>query len=205
MHRPEFVRFWLKELHPPLEVQSLLRNGYIPDLASWPPEAELPNNASARARENEKFLDVEIAELVASGAVSVVTRKPWCFNPLQVVTREGKKKRLVMDVSRTINEHIQQEKVKLTSLEQITENASQGDFFASSDMRKGYYHIKINEKYRRLFGIKWKGQFYLWNCCFLGLRDLVLKFTKFVKPIICLLYTSPSPRDLSTSRMPSSA
>ena len=24
-------------------------------------------------------------------------------------------------------------------------------------------------------------------------------------PIICLLYTSPSPRDLSTSRMPSSA
>ena len=25
------------------------------------------------------------------------------------------------------------------------------------------------------------------------------------KPVICLLYTSPSPRDLSTSRMPSSA
>ena len=25
------------------------------------------------------------------------------------------------------------------------------------------------------------------------------------KPIVCLLYTSPSPRDLSTSRMPSSA
>ena len=25
------------------------------------------------------------------------------------------------------------------------------------------------------------------------------------KPFICLLYTSPSPRDLSTSRMPSSA
>ena len=28
---------------------------------------------------------------------------------------------------------------------------------------------------------------------------------KFFKYIICLLYTSPSPRDLSTSRMPSSA
>ncbi len=27
----------------------------------------------------------------------------------------------------------------------------------------------------------------------------------FVQPYICLLYTSPSPRDLSTSRMPSSA
>ena len=30
-------------------------------------------------------------------------------------------------------------------------------------------------------------------------------FTDKVKPEICLLYTSPSPRDLSTSRMPSSA
>ena len=26
-----------------------------------------------------------------------------------------------------------------------------------------------------------------------------------LRPIVCLLYTSPSPRDLSTSRMPSSA
>jgi len=28
---------------------------------------------------------------------------------------------------------------------------------------------------------------------------------RFLPPLICLLYTSPSPRDLSTSRMPSSA
>ena len=30
-------------------------------------------------------------------------------------------------------------------------------------------------------------------------------FSESVAVIICLLYTSPSPRDLSTSRMPSSA
>ena len=33
----------------------------------------------------------------------------------------------------------------------------------------------------------------------------VLVVSLFVNPIHCLLYTSPSPRDLSTSRMPSSA
>ena len=33
----------------------------------------------------------------------------------------------------------------------------------------------------------------------------LLKQTTFVTIITCLLYTSPSPRDLSTSRMPSSA
>ena len=31
------------------------------------------------------------------------------------------------------------------------------------------------------------------------------KFNWYNNPIHCLLYTSPSPRDLSTSRMPSSA
>ena len=34
----------------------------------------------------------------------------------------------------------------------------------------------------------------------LALRDLDV-----ADPYVCLLYTSPSPRDLSTSRMPSSA
>ena len=36
-------------------------------------------------------------------------------------------------------------------------------------------------------------------------RYLDLKYSKTVLSQICLLYTSPSPRDLSTSRMPSSA
>ena len=44
----------------------------------------------------------------------------------------------------------------------------------------------------------------------LGLEELnVLVIDKFLTPYdlprACLLYTSPSPRDLSTSRMPSSA
>ena len=35
------------------------------------------------------------------------------------------------------------------------------------------------------------------------LRDVATSIDAF--PLACLLYTSPSPRDLSTSRMPSSA
>ena len=40
-----------------------------------------------------------------------------------------------------------------------------------------------------------------------GFGDRTVKFEKRVADIFgnCLLYTSPSPRDLSTSRMPSSA
>ena len=33
----------------------------------------------------------------------------------------------------------------------------------------------------------------------------IIDYHPYNRPYICLLYTSPSPRDLSTSRMPSSA
>ncbi len=37
-------------------------------------------------------------------------------------------------------------------------------------------------------------------------KEVFAKFDELTKEsVICLLYTSPSPRDLSTSRMPSSA
>ena len=38
-----------------------------------------------------------------------------------------------------------------------------------------------------------------------GVEDMLKHYVPEVQAIICLLYTSPSPRDLSTSRMPSSA
>ena len=39
----------------------------------------------------------------------------------------------------------------------------------------------------------------------MGIRDGIRRTIGWVKSISCLLYTSPSPRDLSTTRMPSSA
>ena len=41
--------------------------------------------------------------------------------------------------------------------------------------------------------------------CHLFARLLQIPELSVAQPTICLLYTSPSPRDLSTSRMPSSA
>ena len=38
-----------------------------------------------------------------------------------------------------------------------------------------------------------------------ALSDIMQNFKRFSQSLSCLLYTSPSPRDLSTSRMPSSA
>ena len=57
---------------------------------------------------------------------------------------------------------------------------------------------ELNEELAEIIG------FYMGDGCFSNGR-FILSFDKDRKHLICLLYTSPSPRDLSTSRMPSSA
>ena len=44
-----------------------------------------------------------------------------------------------------------------------------------------------------------------WECIPVELKVRLVVMALSVRCVICLLYTSPSPRDLSTSRMPSSA
>jgi hypothetical protein len=100
------------------------------------------------------------------------------------VKREGKEPRIILDVRRQINQFIDIPSVKLTSLERINENAREGDWFATTDMASGYYHLRVNEAYVDLFGFCWAGEYYHWRVCFLGLKDMVLVFTKFVQPII---------------------
>ena len=64
-----------------------------------------------------------------------------------------------------------------------------------SEVRQGkYFDIEINESDESIAKSKVE------EMCKKLLANLVIEDYK-----ICLLYTSPSPRDLSTSRMPSSA
>jgi hypothetical protein len=167
----------------------LLEDGYVPRLTEWPPSSYIQNNASARDPENVQFIDEEVARLHQTGAVEMVDRQPWIVSPLQVCKREGKKSRLIQDVSRQVNGYIVVDSVKLITLEKINENANVGDYFATTDMSSGYHHLKINEEYKELFGFCWRGQFYRWKCAFLGLKDLVLEFTKFVAPILAYART----------------
>jgi hypothetical protein len=131
----------------------------------------LPNNASARDPSNWPFIDAEVAALLTTWAIKMGEKVPHVVSPLQVVLREEKEPRLILDVSRLINEFIEVDSVRLVTLQKVFENGRAGDWFASTDMRKGYYHLKIHSEYRDLFGFEWKGQFYRWVCCFLGLKD----------------------------------
>lgn len=189
IHLPKYVKFWKENFTLPAEVLKILQHGYIPPLLEWPPRSELPDNKSAREPAFRPVLLKQIQELLASRAISMVDKKPRCVMPLQLVHREGKEPRLVVDASRQLNPHIKCRKVRLTTLSEVNSGVLAGSWWSSLDLKSGYYHIKIHEDYRTLFGIKWLSndgsiQYFIWNVCFLGINDLVRTFTKMMRPIL---------------------
>ena len=70
-----------------------------------------------------------------------------------------------------------------------------------------YYINPVSTAMAGAYGTKARGAYINgWNPANLGLAGNPRFSMNFgILPLVCLLYTSPSPRDLSTSRMPSSA
>ena len=98
-----------------------MREGYKIPLTSYPPKSRLPHNKSAREAENLDFLDSDIELLEAIGAIKEVLEEPWLCLPLQVSSPEGRKKRTIMDASRSLNKFVREKKVKLDHLAKVLE------------------------------------------------------------------------------------
>lgn len=189
IHFQKHVEYWVETFKLSTEIRDLLQFGYVPPLLEWPPRSDLGDNKSARDPSVRPFLSAQIATLEKVGAIVKTSVKPRCVLPLQVVHREGKEPRLVIDASRQINPYIAERRVRLSTLKIMNEGVEVGDWWSSLDLKSGYYHIKIHPDYRQLFGIRWttdagKEVFYIWRVCFLGISDLVYTFTKVLRPIM---------------------
>ena len=88
------------------------------------------------------------------GVCSESNTPPYVSNPLSVV--DTGKKRLVLDVSRTINPISLYKKVDLGSLHSYNENVSKGDYMAILDIKNAYYHYKVAREQKPFFGFTWK-------------------------------------------------
>ncbi|XP_059079168.1 uncharacterized protein LOC131877501 isoform X1 [Tigriopus californicus] len=201
IHRKEFFPYWRDTLKADDEILALLSHGYVPPLSEWPPSSYIRNNRSARGSRAHAFLSEEIPHLIESGAIREVFEKPWFILPLQLVHRDGKPPRLVVDASRQINPFLFKRKVRLPTLGEINQGVERGDYWASLDLKSGYYHLRIHDDYQKLFGIRWYDEdrnerFFVWTVCFLGISDLVRTFTKLGKPLLGFIHAQGIPVSL---------
>ena len=135
-----------------------------------------------------------VSDLVDSKRITRVTvPTDWC-SPAHFVPKPcGKKVRLVTDY-RVLNNAVRRPVHPFPSATNLIKRiAPDSRFFCKLDAIHRYYQVPLDKEssFKTTFLIC-SGR-YRYKCAPMGLSST------------CLLYTSPSPRDLSTSRMPSSA
>ena len=74
--------------------------------------------------------------------------------PLHVVTKEGKKPRLVLDLSRNLNDLIEKETFKTMMFQDAVDASSPGCFYGKTDLSDCFLSFPVHERSRRLLAFQ---------------------------------------------------
>ena len=162
-------------------IVNIIAVGYRLPLFKLPERSEIDNNKSAR--DNVSFIDTELAELLKSGVIKQVQEKPMVINALSVATNVNGKLRLVLDL-RNINPILNVTKFKYEDIKAASTYFSVNGWMASFDLKSGYHHIDIHEKYHTYLGFSWKNQHYVYTTCPFGLSVAGLVFSKVLRELV---------------------
>ena len=183
-HKQEFREFWEKEIKPSSFVLKTIQEGYVLPFKQIPPPSFERNNKSAR--EDSVFVRSEVLRLEKLGCITRVDGRPHIVLPLSSIF--SKKKRVVVDASRSLNPFLEHRRVRLQDLRDIPNIVREGDFMCTDDLDSGYWHVKIHPSHRKFLGIHIEDEdkkpiYFLWNVLFLGVADAVFIFTALLKPV----------------------
>jgi hypothetical protein len=148
--------FWVEHLHPDPYVHGILDHGFkVPvDWDKIPESYEEADNNSARKYYN--FVLEEVARLVNSGQVVECDAKPRCCNPLTVAVLEdgSLKKSLVLDLSRCVNLAVEDDRYRMTTLQDAINSTRKGNFQVVFDLKLAFHHVRLHVESYKLMGFK---------------------------------------------------
>ncbi len=165
-------------------VLSWIREGVPLPLASTP-SAFAFDNPPLSAKQ-VTYIDSEIKNLLAIGAISKVNSQPTCVSPIHCVPKRSGGHRLIVDL-RHLNNHIVCPTFRYEDINSTLELIQPRDQLVTVDLKSGFYHIPIQQDFRHFLGIKWRNQFYTWCVLPFGLRISPYYFHKVLRPIIAYL------------------
>ena len=93
--------------------------------------------------EHLKFVDSEIANLCATGAICPVKEKPKCVHAMRCVPKKGGKLRLVMDC-RHVNKYIDTPSFNQEGINIPADLIESGDDLVTADLKNGFHHVPVN-------------------------------------------------------------
>ena len=140
-----------------------------------PPSFELPNHPLT-TRQTE-FIDSEIKDLLASGAIVRSVLKPKCLSPLGVVPKKRNKLRLITDL-RKLNLACDVPKFRYEDITTALDLVQPFDNLITVDLQNGFHHMSIAPKDQTYFGFTWRNKYYVWRALPLGWKGTPTIFIK---------------------------
>ena len=103
-------------------------------------------------------------------ALEELSEAPPLLQPLHVVVRPGKKDRLVIDLSRNLNDELQCDSFSLPVFEQAVLASSPCCFYGKMDLSDCFLSFDVHPDSRRFLAFELDGKFYRWKRLPFGLK-----------------------------------
>ena len=103
-------------------------------------------------------------------ALELLSEKPPLLQPLHVVVRPGKKDRLVIDLSRNLNDELSCDSFSLPSFQQAVQASSPCCFYGKMDLSDCFLSFDVHPDSRRFLAFELDGKFYRWKRLPFGLK-----------------------------------
>ena len=145
------------------EIERHIRNGIdiSLDLLSPPPSIRFENTTTVDQHFDE--VQARISEYISIGAVVAMPAfdtPPLMVQPLHVILKPNKKPRLVIDLSRNLNELIPHRDFHYTSIQDAVKLSYPGCFYSKLDISNCFLSFPLHENSYKYFVFRFHGKYY---------------------------------------------
>ena len=139
-------------------VRSALESGVLLDLTGKPELVRLPNTPAVRR--NPTLCKERVAYYMDIGALEALSEKPELLQPLHVVERPGRKARMVLDLSRNLNDLIEYEAFHMQSIRSLVKLSSPGSYYGKMDLSDCFLSFPVHPDSRQYLAFELEGDHY---------------------------------------------
>ena len=178
-------------------IRSWITDGVTLDLVSAPECIHHENTFSVI--QEEAAVRLRIQEYIAFGAISLLPVDhplPFGVQPLHVIIKEGKKPRLVIDLSRNLNDDLAYEYFSYTSVQDAVNMASPHCWFSKLDLSNCFLSFPLHPSVWPHFIFRFDGQLHQFTSVPFGLASAPRICTELLSVVAFRLTAEATKRNL---------
>jgi hypothetical protein len=142
-------------------INSFIHDGITLDFNTTTAAVDYPNTPSVQ--QEASSVRSRLQDYIQIGAVQLLppsTTPPHGVQPLHVIIKDGKKPRLVIDLSRNLNEHLRYEYFSYSSVDDGVAAARPGCWFGKLDLSNCFLSFPLHPGTYKYFYFRFEGNLY---------------------------------------------